>query len=48
MIVKIDVYSYKAFMDSVRGDRLIKLINSMLRTAECGIKYFNNLDRPLK
>jgi hypothetical protein len=34
--VKIDVYSYKGFRDSILGDRLIKLINLMLRSAECG------------
>jgi hypothetical protein len=36
--VKIDVYSYKGFRDSILGDRLIKLINLMLRSAECGLK----------
>jgi len=36
--VKIDTYSYKAFRESIRGDRLIKLINLMLRSAECGLK----------
>jgi len=38
--VKIDAHSYKAFRESLRGDRLIKLINLMLRSAECGIKIF--------
>jgi len=35
--VKIDAHSYKAFRESLRGDRLIKLINLMLRSAECGL-----------
>jgi len=30
-------HSYKAFRESIRGDRLIKLINLMLRSAECGL-----------
>jgi transposase len=38
--VKIDVYSYKGFRDSILGDRLIKLINLMLRSAECGFYHY--------
>ena len=38
MIVEIDVYNYKGFRDSIWNDRLIKLINLMLRSAKCGIE----------
>ena len=38
MIVKIEAHSYKVFKESIRGDRLIKLINLMLRSAECRVK----------
>jgi hypothetical protein len=38
--VKIDAHSYMAFRKSIRGDRLIKLINLMLRSAECGEYLF--------
>ena len=31
---------YKAFRERIRGDRLIKFINLMLRSAECGMKLF--------
>ncbi len=36
MTVKIYAYSYKGFRDSIQGDRLVKLINLMLRSAKCG------------
>ena len=35
---KIEAHSYKAFRERIRGDRQIKLINLILRSAECGIK----------
>ena len=38
--MEIDIYNYKTFRGSIWGDRLIKLINLMLRSAECGIKGF--------
>jgi hypothetical protein len=37
MTVKIDAHSDKAFRERIRRDRLIKLINLMLRSAECGL-----------
>ena len=43
IIVKIDVYSYKALRESIRADILIKLINLMLRSAECGLQSYYNL-----
>ena len=39
MIIKIDTHSYKAFRESIQDDRLIKLINLMLRSAECGFRH---------
>ena len=36
--MKIGAHSYKAFRERIWGDRLIKLINLMLRSAECGVK----------
>ena len=39
--MKIDAHSYKAFRKSIRGDRLIKLINLMLKSAECGLYVIN-------
>ncbi|MDE5115916.1 MAG: hypothetical protein O4860_01185 [Trichodesmium sp. St2_bin2_1] len=41
--MKIDVYSYKALRESIRADILIKLINLMLRSAECGLQSYYNL-----
>ena len=38
---KIDAHSYKAFMESLRGDILIKIINLILRSAECRLKYLS-------
>jgi len=35
--VKIDAHSYKAFRESIWGDRLIKLINLIFRSTECGL-----------
>ena len=43
--MKIDTNSYKAFRERIRGDRLIKLINLMLRSAECGILLIRNQSR---
>ena len=34
--MKINAHSYKACRENIRGDRLRKLINLMLRSAECG------------
>jgi hypothetical protein len=36
--VKINTHSYKAFRESIWGDILIKIIDLMLRSAECGLK----------
>ena len=41
--MKIDVYSYKALRESIRADILIKLINLMLRSAECELQSYYNL-----
>ena len=38
---EIDVHSYKTFRESIRSDRLIKLINLILRSAECGLLYYS-------
>jgi hypothetical protein len=35
--VKINTYSYKAFRESIWGDILIKIIDLILRNAECGV-----------
>jgi Uma2 family endonuclease len=42
--VKIDAYSYKAFRECIWGDRLIKLINLMLRSAECGLDNYSETE----
>ena len=43
MIVKINAHNYKAFRERIRGDRLIKLINLMLRSAKCRLVRIGNL-----
>ena len=42
-IIKIDAYRYKGFRESIPGDRLIKIINLMLRSGECGLNIYQIL-----
>ena len=42
--MKIDAHSYKAFRESIWGDRLIKLINLMLRSAEFGLDNYSETE----